>query len=53
MEAPIIETRGLTRRFGELTAVDHVDLTVMRGEIFGLVGRTGRGRPPCCACSAA
>jgi ABC-2 type transport system ATP-binding protein len=41
---PIIETRGLTRRFGELTAVDHVDLTVMRGEIFGLVGPDGAGK---------
>jgi ABC-2 type transport system ATP-binding protein len=44
MEAPIIETRGLTRRFGELTAVDHVDLTVNRGEIFGLVGPDGAGK---------
>jgi ABC-2 type transport system ATP-binding protein len=43
-EAPIIETHGLTRRFGELTAVDHVDLTVMRGEIFGLVGPDGAGK---------
>jgi ABC-2 type transport system ATP-binding protein len=43
-EAPIIETRGLTRRFGELTAVDRVDLTVMRGEIFGLVGPDGAGK---------
>jgi ABC-2 type transport system ATP-binding protein len=42
--APIIETRGLTRRFGELTAVDRVDLTVMRGEIFGLVGPDGAGK---------
>ena len=43
-EAPIIETRGLTRRFGELTAVDRVDLTVTRGEIFGLVGPDGAGK---------
>jgi len=43
-EAPIIETRGLTRRFGELTAVDHVDLSVTRGEIFGLVGPDGAGK---------
>jgi len=43
MEA-IIETRGLTRRFGELTAVDHVDLAVMPGEIFGLVGPDGAGK---------
>jgi len=42
--APIIEARGLTRRFGELTAVDHLDLTVSRGEIFGLVGPDGAGK---------
>jgi ABC-2 type transport system ATP-binding protein len=41
---PIIETRGLTRRFGELTAVDRLDLTVMPGEIFGLVGPDGAGK---------
>lgn len=40
----IIETRGLTRRFGNITAVDHLDLTVERGEIFGLVGPDGAGK---------
>jgi len=40
----IIEIRGLTKRFGELTAVDHLDLTVARGEIFGLVGPDGAGK---------
>jgi ABC-2 type transport system ATP-binding protein len=40
----IIETRGLTRRFGALVAVDHLDLTVARGEIFGLVGPDGAGK---------
>ena len=42
--APIIETRGLTRRFGDLTAVDKLDLTVNAGEIFGLVGPDGAGK---------
>jgi ABC-2 type transport system ATP-binding protein len=41
---PIIETHGLTRRFGALTAVDHLDLSVQRGEIFGLVGPDGAGK---------
>jgi ABC-2 type transport system ATP-binding protein len=41
---PIIETRGLTRRFGALTAVDHLDLSVAPGEIFGLVGPDGAGK---------
>src|SRR5256885_16639058 len=40
----IIETRGLTRRFDALVAVDHLDLTVDRGEIFGLVGPDGAGK---------
>jgi ABC-2 type transport system ATP-binding protein len=43
-EAPIIEIRGLTSRFGALTAVDHLDLTIARGEIFGLVGPDGAGK---------
>ncbi len=41
---PIIETRGLTRRFNGLTAVDHLDLAVGRGEIFGLLGPDGAGK---------
>jgi ABC-2 type transport system ATP-binding protein len=40
----IIQTFGLTRRFGPLTAVDHLDLEVAEGEIFGLVGPDGAGK---------
>ena len=40
----VIEIQGLTRRFGPLTAVDHLDLTVAAGEIFGLVGPDGAGK---------
>src|SRR5437660_6054651 len=40
----IIEIRGLTKRFGGLTAVDRLTLTVSRGEIFGLVGPDGAGK---------
>jgi len=40
----IIETRDLTRRFGDLVAVDHLNLSVPRGEIFGLVGPDGAGK---------
>ena len=40
----IIRAIHLTRRFGELTAVDHLDLEVTRGEIFGLVGPDGAGK---------
>jgi ABC-2 type transport system ATP-binding protein len=41
---PIIETHDLTRRFADLTAVDHLNLSVSKGEIFGLVGPDGAGK---------
>jgi ABC-2 type transport system ATP-binding protein len=40
----VIETRDLTRRFDALTAVDRLNLSVERGEIFGLVGPDGAGK---------
>ena len=40
----IVSAIHLTRRFGDLTAVDHLDLEVTRGEIFGLVGPDGAGK---------
>lgn len=39
-----IEIRGLTRQFGDLTAVDRMDLDINEGEIFGLVGPDGAGK---------
>ena len=42
--APVISARGLTCRFGDFTAVDHVDLDIGRGEIFGFVGSNGCGK---------
>jgi ABC-type multidrug transport system ATPase subunit len=39
-----IEVRSVTRRFGELTAVDDLSFTVGRGEIFGLLGPNGAGK---------
>jgi ABC-2 type transport system ATP-binding protein len=41
---PTIEVRGMTKRFGKLTAVDHVDLTVRTGEIYGFLGPNGSGK---------
>ena len=39
-----IEARGLTMRFGDFVAVDHVDLRIRRGEIFGFLGSNGCGK---------
>lgn len=41
---PAIEARGLAKRFGEVVAVDGVDLTVNGGELFGLLGPNGAGK---------
>ncbi|HEY2290339.1 MAG TPA: ATP-binding cassette domain-containing protein [Thermoanaerobaculia bacterium] len=40
----ILETQGLTRRFGDLTAVDGLTLAVEAGEAFGLLGPNGAGK---------
>ena len=40
----VIEVQELTKRFGDLVAVDHVSFTVKRGEIFGFVGPNGAGK---------
>jgi ABC-2 type transport system ATP-binding protein len=41
---PAIQTDGLTRRFGDLTAVDSLNLTVESGEVFGFLGPNGAGK---------
>ncbi len=41
---PVIEIRGLSRRFGPITAVDGLSLAIPRGELFGLVGPDGAGK---------
>lgn len=42
--ANVIETCGLTKRYGQLTAVDGVNLSVGEGELFGLIGPDGAGK---------
>ena len=42
--APVIETRGLTKRFGTRTAIDSVDLHVPGGCAFGFLGPNGAGK---------
>jgi ABC-2 type transport system ATP-binding protein len=41
---PSIETHGLTKRFGDVVAVDDLDLTIEEGEIFGFLGPNGAGK---------
>ena len=43
-DVPAIEAEGLTRRFGDFTAVDHVSFRISRGEIFGFLGSNGSGK---------
>ncbi len=44
MASALIETEGLTRKFGGLTAVDGLDLKVEEGEVFGFLGPNGAGK---------
>ena len=39
----IVEAKGLTRKFGDLNAVDHVDFTIPPGAVLGLIGPNGAG----------
>ena len=40
MDEPIIELHDLTKQYGKFTAVDHINLTVHKGEIFGILGQS-------------
>ena len=44
MGQSVIELKGLTKRYGDFTAVDSLDLRVSKGEIFGLLGPNGAGK---------
>ncbi|HEX3317782.1 MAG TPA: ABC transporter ATP-binding protein [Solirubrobacteraceae bacterium] len=41
---PPIEARGLLKRYGHVTAVDNIDLTVERGDVYGFLGPNGAGK---------
>jgi ABC-2 type transport system ATP-binding protein len=44
VSVPAIEARGLLKRYGHVTAVDHVDLTVRAGDVYGYLGPNGAGK---------
>jgi ABC-2 type transport system ATP-binding protein len=54
LESPIVdiavETHGLTRRFGDLVAVDHLDLSVPQGSFYGFLGPNGAGKSTTLKC---
>jgi ABC-2 type transport system ATP-binding protein len=44
MDIPAIEAKGLQKKYGQVLAIDGLDLQVQRGEIFGLIGADGAGK---------
>jgi oleandomycin transport system ATP-binding protein len=44
IDGPAIEVRGLTKSFGEVRALDGLDLTARQGQVVGLLGPNGAGK---------
>ena len=44
MTDALIDAQGLTKRYGDFTAVDHLDLQIQEGEVFGFLGPNGSGK---------
>ena len=42
--SPVVQTEGLTKKYGKIVAVDNLSLTVPRGHVFGLLGPNGSGK---------
>jgi ABC-type enterochelin transport system ATPase subunit len=49
----VLELQRLTRRYGDMDALDDLSFTVGEGQMFGFVGPNGPARPPPCASSSA
>src|SRR3974390_3896394 len=43
-KAPLVRFEGITKRFGQLTAVEHLSLDIAQGEFFALLGPSGCGK---------
>ena len=50
MEQDMIRIHNLVKRYGDVTALNHLDLTVREGEIFGLLGPNGSGKTTAINC---
>ncbi|MEZ5373268.1 MAG: hypothetical protein R2704_11115 [Microthrixaceae bacterium] len=48
MTNPMIEARGLVKHYGDVVALDGLDLSVPEGTVLGLLGPNGAGKPPPC-----
>jgi ABC-2 type transport system ATP-binding protein len=46
----VIETHGLTKKYGKITAVDDLNISIEEGEIFGLLGPNGAGKTTSSRC---
>ena len=44
MQETILSAKNLTKKYGNFTALENVDITVYKGDIFGLIGRNGAGK---------
>ena len=44
MKNIILKTQDLTKKYKDFTAVDHVNITIKKGDIYGLIGRNGAGK---------
>ncbi len=48
--SPVVAVRELVKRYGDLVALDHFDLTIEKGEVFGLLGPNGSGKTTAINC---
>ena len=49
----MLQIKGLVKRYGDVTALDHLNLEVKEGEIFGLLGPNGSGKTTTIGCNLA
>ena len=47
---PVLRVQNLVKRYGQMLALDHLDLEIQQGEIFGLLGPNGSGKTTAMNC---